>query len=113
MADTTNIAYVEYTFNPWLGCSPVSPVCNNCYAMRYFKRFKLKSGERRRTSAANWKKPLAWNRKAAKVEPTDITCLCGVDIEATAQANGLLVSIDSIGDAILHEPEKTDNSEER
>ncbi len=76
MGDKTKIAWSDATFNPWLGCSPVSAACHNRYAQRYFKHFKLKPGERRRTSAANWKKPLAWNRQAKK-DGTSPRVLCG------------------------------------
>jgi protein gp37 len=26
------INWTDHTFNPWIGCSKVSPGCNNCYA---------------------------------------------------------------------------------
>jgi protein gp37 len=28
------------TFNPWIGCSPVSEACRNCYAKRETARLK-------------------------------------------------------------------------
>lgn len=57
-----------YSFNPWVGCAKVSPGCDRCYAEGWAKRTGrpgLWRGERRRTSAENWRKPLAWDRKAA------------------------------------------------
>lgn len=57
-----------YSFNPWVGCEPISPACAHCYAQAWAKRAghpELWEGERRRTSAANWKQPLKWNREAA------------------------------------------------
>ena len=80
MSDTTAIEWTAtrlpdgtvlpgYTSNPWLGCTKISPACDNCYAEGWAKRSGLvKWGaheDRRRTSAANWKKPLKWNREAA------------------------------------------------
>lgn len=68
MGDTTEISWAHSTFNPWIGCSKVSPGCENCYAERYGARFGVGWGPgeaRRRTSAENWKKPLAWNKAAA------------------------------------------------
>jgi protein gp37 len=53
----------------------VSPACANCYAEAHARRFggpEWGTGKpRRRTSAANWRKPLVWNRKAegAAVRP--------------------------------------------
>lgn len=55
-------------FNPWLGCTKVSEACRNCYAESWAKRSGLvqwgESAERRRTSAANWRQPIKWNREA-------------------------------------------------
>jgi protein gp37 len=32
MAETTGIAWTDSSFNPWLGCSKISPGCDHCYA---------------------------------------------------------------------------------
>ena len=69
MADQTNIEWSDSTFNPWIGCTKVSPACDNCYAEAWAQRFNdvawgapgQGAGDRRRTSAANWKKPEKWN----------------------------------------------------
>ena len=57
-----------YSWNPWIGCTKVSQGCVNCYAESFARRYgKAEWGpqaQRVRTSAANWRKPLAWNRKA-------------------------------------------------
>lgn len=67
MAQTTGISWCDATFNPWMGCTKVSPACANCYAERdWDKRYgKVKWGDggtRVKTSAENWKKPLLWNQ---------------------------------------------------
>lgn len=67
MAGTTGISWADSTFNPWIGCTRVSPACDDCYAARSTPARTLGvvwgSGEpRRRTSAANWKLPAQWNR---------------------------------------------------
>ena len=68
MAENSGIEWTDHTFNPWMGCTKVSPACDNCYAERDTGRFKQVEwgphAPRKRTSPANWKKPLAWNRKA-------------------------------------------------
>lgn len=66
MAESTGIEWADHTFNPWIGCTKVSPACDHCYAEDWAKRFKGPAWgkERRRTSAANWKQPLKWNREA-------------------------------------------------
>lgn len=71
MGETTKIEWADATFNPWIGCTRVSPGCANCYAEALMdKRWgKVKWGKgqpRQRTSDANWRQPLAWNRKAEK-----------------------------------------------
>jgi len=57
-----------FTFNCWIGCTEVSPACANCYARtmsNYRGWAKWGKGEaRKRTSAANWRKPLSWNKQA-------------------------------------------------
>lgn len=69
MAEATAIGWCDHTFNGWQGCQHVSPACDNCYAEAQDARFGClrrwgPHGERERTSEANWRKPLAWNRKA-------------------------------------------------
>ena len=32
MAGKTGIGWTDKTFNPWWGCTEVSPACDNCYA---------------------------------------------------------------------------------
>ena len=32
MAENTKIEWADHTFNPWMGCTKVSPACDNCYA---------------------------------------------------------------------------------
>lgn len=63
MSEITKIEWTDSTFNPWVGCTKVSPGCDHCYAESWSKRSgQVKwGGQRRRTSAANWKKPIKWN----------------------------------------------------
>lgn len=82
MGETTGIAWTDSTFNGWIGCQRVSPGCQQCYAEALDKRTgggvdpsdgvkKLRwgpSAPRVRTSVANWKKPIQWNAKAAKLK---------------------------------------------
>lgn len=58
-----------YTFNPWVGCTKVSPACDHCYAEAWAKRAGtpgLWDGERRRTRPENWRQPLKWDEAARK-----------------------------------------------
>jgi protein gp37 len=68
MGDTTKIEWCDATFNPWVGCQKVSPGCDRCYAEGWSKRSGMVQwgphGERKRTSEANWRKPLKWAKDA-------------------------------------------------
>ncbi|MFP5516341.1 MAG: phage Gp37/Gp68 family protein [Alphaproteobacteria bacterium] len=70
MAENSKIEWTDATFNPWIGCTAVSPACDHCYAEALSKaRLGVAWGKgqpRRRTSVQNWHLPLRWNRKAAK-----------------------------------------------
>lgn len=69
MSEHTAISWADSTFNPWMGCTKVSPACDHCYAERQMdhRMHKVRWGAgqpRVRTSAANWQQPLAWERAA-------------------------------------------------
>lgn len=70
MGTNTKIAWTDHTFNPWIGCTKVGPGCDHCYAEAMNRRFKFDNWgpgkPRRHTSPANWRKPLQWDREAAK-----------------------------------------------
>ncbi|GHH52974.1 phage Gp37/Gp68 family protein [[Pseudomonas] boreopolis] len=68
MAETSRIEWTDATFNPWIGCTKVSPACDNCYASvaTPTRRFGIEWGAgkpRRRTAPSNWALPLRWNAK--------------------------------------------------
>jgi protein gp37 len=68
MAEKTGIAWTDSTFNPWIGCTKVGPGCDHCYAEalmdKRWHKVQWGSGQQRaRTSAANWKQPLLWERE--------------------------------------------------
>lgn len=63
-----------YTFNPWIGCTRVSPACDGCYAAHLMQTRMgrviwggpgIGAGTRERTAKANWSKPQTWDRLAA------------------------------------------------
>lgn len=65
MAENTKIEWADHTFNPWLGCTKVSPACDNCYAESWSQRFHgpiWGAGQpRRRTSPQTWRQPIKWD----------------------------------------------------
>ena len=67
----SKIEWTHHTFNPWIGCTKVSPACNNCYAAvsTPARTMKIQWGAgqpRKRTSEANWREPIRWNADCAK-----------------------------------------------
>jgi len=67
MGENSKIEWCDHTFNPFVGCTKISPACDHCYAEGWAKRTggaNLWQGERRRTTDANWRQPLKWNREA-------------------------------------------------
>lgn len=72
MSDYTRIEWADHTWNPWEGCQKVGLGCDHCYAEARNARFAGGTAinwgpgaPRRRTSAANWRKPLLWDARHA------------------------------------------------
>lgn len=72
MSETTKIEWADATFNPWIGCTKVSPGCAWCYAENTTRARVLRSqghetwgkgAKRSRTSLATWRNPVKWNRE--------------------------------------------------
>lgn len=73
MAETTGIELCDSTFNPWIGCTKVSPGCARCYAEVSTPARTMGiawgAGQRRhRTATATWKQPVQWNAEHAAFE---------------------------------------------
>lgn len=70
--ENSKIEWTDHTFNPWEGCTKVSPGCAHCYAATRNARFGGGTATnwgpgapRRRTSVQNWKQPLKWNHDSS------------------------------------------------
>ena len=68
MGQVTGIEWCHHTYNPWIGCTKVSPACDHCYAEAQedarYGRVEW-GGPRRRTSEATRRAPYRWDREAA------------------------------------------------
>jgi protein gp37 len=70
MAGQSAIEWTDATFNPWSGCTKVSPACQNCYA-EVDRSVKIRgvqwgpNGNRVVKAESGWKEPLKWDRQAA------------------------------------------------
>lgn len=66
MSANSKIEWTDHTFNPWIGCTKVSPGCDHCYAEVSTPARTLgvawgAKAERHRTTPANWNLPRRWN----------------------------------------------------
>ena len=70
MGENTKIEWAHHTFNPWWGCTRVSPGCTNCYANSMARRTGHDvwgdDKPRRMLSEKNWAKPMRWNALAVE-----------------------------------------------
>ena len=85
MAENSAIEWTHHTFNPWIGCTKISPACDHCYAENFVRnrmsKPQLWQGDRQRTAAANWQKPLSWDMKARKAgERQRVFCASLADV---------------------------------
>jgi protein gp37 len=86
MADKTGIEWTDATFNPWWGCTRVSPACAHCYADSLARRYGhadlwVQGGRRRFFGEHHWHQPLAWNRAAARTKtPLKVFCASMADV---------------------------------
>jgi protein gp37 len=72
MGQNSSIEWTDHTFNPWWGCTKVSPGCQNCYAELWAKRTGHqvwgKDKQRRFFNDRHWDQPVIWNEEAAKTK---------------------------------------------
>lgn len=66
---TSAIEWTDATFNPWWGCTRVSPACDGCYADTWALRLGMKlwdNGQYRTFGPKHWAEPLKWNARAKR-----------------------------------------------
>jgi protein gp37 len=85
VADRSGIEWTDATFNPWWGCSRVSPACAHCYAdtlaTRYGYSLWGEARSRRFLSDSHWKQPVLWNRRSAvQRRRTRVFCASMADV---------------------------------
>ena len=72
MGKDSSIEWTDHTFNPWWGCSKVSPGWVNCYAETWARRVGTavwgKDADRRFFGEKHWDEPVKWNAAAALEE---------------------------------------------
>ena len=70
MSENTKIEWCDSTFNPWIGCTKVSPACDDCYAARSTPARAMgivwgPKEARHRTAPGTWSQPKRWEREHA------------------------------------------------
>lgn len=85
MGERTAIEWTDHTFNPWWGCTRVSPACDHCYAETWAKRTGHQiwgdDAPRRLLSDAHWREPLRWDRAADVAgRPALVFCASMADV---------------------------------
>jgi protein gp37 len=72
MGEQTNIEWCDHTFNPWRGCTKVSPGCTHCYAETLSLRNPGvlgkwgPNGVRAVASESYWRKAACWDAAAVR-----------------------------------------------
>lgn len=68
MAKDSPIEWTHHTFNPWWGCTKVSPACAHCYAETWAMRFGAdlwgRKAPRRFFGSNHWREPIRWNAES-------------------------------------------------
>jgi len=86
MSEGTKIEWCDHTFNPWWGCSQVSPGCDHCYAKALAERFRpgrkiWNTDDRLIFGMQHWEEPLRWNQRAwarGRSESVFVGSMCDV-----------------------------------
>jgi protein gp37 len=68
VSENSKIEWTDHTFNPWIGCTRVSPGCDHCYAAvstpaRAMHVTWGASEPRHRTARSTWNDPVKWNAR--------------------------------------------------
>jgi protein gp37 len=85
MAKDSAIEWTHHTFNPWWGCTKVSPGCKHCYAETWARRVGAAvwgpKAKRREFTDKHWNEPLAWNAAATRRDKRErVFCASMADV---------------------------------
>lgn len=106
MAENSKIEWTTHSWNPWRGCTKVSPGCTNCYADTMSKRNPKTlgvwgpKGNRVVAAESAWREPLKWDRLAKEAgERHRVFCASLADVFEDWQGPML----NSAGQELQHE----------
>lgn len=86
MSDRTIIAWTEHTWNPWRGCTKISPGCAHCYMFTAQERYGRDPSVVVRTS--KWREPYRWEKEAAAANRRALVFTCSWSDWFHADADG-------------------------
>jgi len=75
VSDRTIIAWTERTWNPWRGCTQISPGCAHCYMFTAQRRYGM-DPEVVLRSQTTFTKPRRWNRAAERAGKPERVFTC-------------------------------------
>ena len=119
MAENSSIEWTHHTFNPWWGCTKVSPACGLpmkghegephgcCYADTFSNRLGFKiwgqDATRRFFGEAHWNEPEKWDRKAKK-DGVRRRVFCGSMCDVMEERDDLIEPRTLLYDLIVQTP---------
>lgn len=71
MGEHTAIGWTRATWNPWQGCTKVSPGCDHCYAEAIDQRLGRDFSHVRRSAPRTWEQPLIAERRLVREGGTE------------------------------------------
>lgn len=74
MAENSAIQWTDNTWNPWRGCTKISPGCANCYMFTDQRRYGRDPAEVVRTKT--WGDPFKWQKAAEAAGRTELVFTC-------------------------------------
>jgi protein gp37 len=74
MSEKTIIAWTEHTWNPWRGCTKISPGCTHCYMFTQQERYGRDPSKVIRTGT--WRDPVRWQKAAAAAGRQEMVFTC-------------------------------------
>lgn len=74
MGEATNIGWTHHTWNPWRGCTKISPGCTNCYMFTEQRRWGNDPAVVARTKT--WGQPAKWQWAAWQASRRELVFTC-------------------------------------
>lgn len=90
MAEKTFIEWAESTWNPWYGCSKVSPGCDNCYAQVWANRTAHSFSKVTRAAQSGFTAPIGW-KKPRRVFVCSLSDFFHPDINEMTRAGAMQI----------------------